>query len=111
MSEWTPEKVERDLTEVMDRIERGREAITKLNNAASQARLNYDLAYARAVVKATGANAEVRKAMAVLAVEDELSERAVTEAALENAKGRMADLKVFADILRSIGTSVRESMR
>lgn len=107
----TPADVERELWKIAERIDKGRDILIDLDRRHTHAQSAFDLAMARALLRATGPNAEARKAQATEACKAERDELDVASIALRSARGRMDDLKVRADIIRSIGTSVRESMK
>lgn len=108
---FTPHDIEGVLADIAQRIESGQILMAKLDDEHTRTGMDYDLGFARAMLGAKGPNAEARKAEALLAVEALYRDKEIAGLALRAAKGRMDALKSKADLYRSIGSSVRESMR
>lgn len=106
----TPPEIEEALYDIAERLEQGQRYVADLDKAYTEASMTYDLAHARALLRAEGSNADARKAAALLAVEDTYRAKEVAYLALRTARSRMEVLRVKADLLRSIGASVRTSM-
>lgn len=105
----TPLDVEQALLTLLATIDRAVAALEESENEASEAGLDYELAYARAIVRSQASNAEKRKAESILAVEDLLRAKVRAEAVRVAKKERMKALLEQVEIVRSIGASVRTS--
>lgn len=104
-----PTDVERELVEIVEQLEKGAALVVREATRRADLSLRYDLAYARALLKADGA-ADVRKARAMLVCEELYSELALTDARLRMCRDSQHDLRAMLEAVRSIGASVRSSM-
>lgn len=98
------------LVDIASRIENGQRVVAEADERFTSAERAYELAMARALLVADGANAEARKAKATIATEQERIARDVAGLALRDAKARMRALQDKADLYRSVGSSVRASL-
>lgn len=105
----TPLDVEQALLRLLETIDRAVAAVEESEHESSTASLEFDVAFARAMVRSQASSAEKRKAEAVLACEDLLRAKVRTEAVRTAKKERMKALLEQVDIVRSIGASVRAS--
>ena len=103
---YGPAEVERAILDAVARLERGLKHEANLIAACDQLKLEYDLAYARAIEQSTGGAADVRKANAVLACERQY--RAYMEgcAARDAMKAVTHTLRATLSGLQSVGRSV-----
>lgn len=103
-------EIERLLADTAARIENGQQVVAKCDEEHTTALREYELAMARALLRASGPNAESRKAEAVLATVEERNTLDVAGLKLRNAQGRLRALRDKGDLYRSIGSSVRASL-
>lgn len=101
--------VEQALLTLLATIDRAVAALEESENTTSEASLEYDISFARAMVRSQASSAEKRKAEAILAVEDLLRAKVRAEAVRQTKKDRMKALLEQVEIVRSIGASVRTS--
>jgi predicted phosphoribosyltransferase len=78
--------------------------------AAAQARVDYELAHAKALIVAEGANAPEREARALLACADLYAAHKAADAVLLAAQEAGRSLRAQADSLRSLSASQRAAL-
>lgn len=106
----TPAEVERELVEVVEQLERGSETIARLSRELGDVSTRYELDYARALHRSQERSADMRKAAALLAVEDTYRAKALLETQLRLARDLQHDLRAQLEAVRSIGASVRSAL-
>lgn len=63
---YTPEEVELEIADTLDRIERGAGWLTTKEEERGAAKMEYQIAYARALLSASGKSEKIREAQAML---------------------------------------------
>lgn len=106
----TPTDVETELLTLLTRLDEGQRFLAEKDTAASLASMEYDLAFARALVRAQASSAEGRKAEALLSCEALYRDKVTAEAVVRTTKERMRVLFASVEVVRSLGASVRASV-
>lgn len=108
---YTPEEVEREIVDTLDRIERGAGFLTTKEEQRGAAKLEYELAYARALLRATGRSQEQRDAEAMIACEEQYERWQLLELTCRTAREGMHNLRAklsgTQSVLRSVGDAYR----
>lgn len=107
-SGFLPNEVEDELLRFANEVETATSAVIEADEAATHAKIAYDLAYARAVLSATGKNVEERKASATLMVEQEQFDSSVADLTLRTARRRLSELETKIEILRTFSANLRQ---
>jgi hypothetical protein len=89
----TPAECETELRRIRGRLEAQTDTLAGLLQTAAKADVAYRLAYAKALLRATGDTVSEREAAAVLACADQLTERKTTEAVADAAREAVRSLR------------------
>lgn len=108
---YTPEEVELELVDTLDRIERGAGYLTTKEEQRSTAKLTYELAYARARFGSHAKTVGEREDDALLQCVELYEEWQLLEMQVRTAKEGLHNLRTKANVLQSILSSIREAMR
>jgi hypothetical protein len=108
---YTPEEVELELVDTLDRIERGAGFLTTKEEARSAAKVRYELDFARARFTSERRTVGEREDDALLACRDEYEEWQLLEMTCRTAKEGLHNLRTKANVLQSVLSSIREAMR
>lgn len=108
---YTPEEVELELVDTLDRLERGAGFLTTKEEQRSAAQLQYDLAYARARFTSEARTVAEREDDALLSCRAELEELRLLDLQVRTAKDGLHNLRTKANVLQSILSSIREALR
>ncbi|TFG47335.1 MAG: hypothetical protein E4H38_08325 [Gemmatimonadales bacterium] len=100
-------ELEAELVRLMRSLEDGVDLLVELDLTAARAKSAYETAMARALLRSEGANAELRKAAALLMCQPELDSRDVAEIALRAARRRADIVHVQVDSIRSMIVNAR----
>jgi hypothetical protein len=107
---YTPEQVELEIVGILSRIERGAGFQTTKVEECAAAKLDYDLAYARALINSTARSKELREAEAMLACREQFERWKLLELTVKTTSEGMHNLRSmlsgFQSVARSIGTSL-----
>jgi hypothetical protein len=103
---YGPQDIEARILDANNRLERGAIHEANLTAAADQLKIEYELAYARAIEKSTGGAADVRKANATLACERQYRAYREAVAARDAMKGVMHTLRSTQSGYQSVAKSV-----
>jgi hypothetical protein len=107
---YTPEQVELEIVGILSRIERGAGFQTTKVEECAAAKLEYDLAYARALINSTARSKEVREAEAMLACREQYERWKLLDLTVKTTAEGMHNLRSmlsgFQSVARSIGTSL-----
>jgi uncharacterized protein YlxW (UPF0749 family) len=107
MTALSPNQIVTRLAELSRLLDAAQSEMVTADEAAVRARQRYELAYARAVLKAEAGNAEQRKAQATLATETEKLDVEVADLAVRSLKSRLSVLRDQVEIGRSLSAAVR----
>jgi hypothetical protein len=107
----TPPEIEAAITAVLVRIDQGVAWQTREEQRLQQLETAYDLAYARALLAAPKGAADVRKAHAVLALEQQQVERDVQRSKVKVMREAMHNLRSLQSGLQTIARSVNASLQ
>lgn len=99
---YTPEEVELEIADTLDRIERGAGWLTTREEERAAAKLAYELAYAKALLTAPGKSAEMRAAAALVECQDGYGEWQNLELVCRTAREGMHNLRSKLSGLQSI---------
>lgn len=103
---YGPAEVERAILDANRRLELGLKHEANLITAAEQLKIEYELAYAKAIERSTGGAADIRKANAVLACERQYRAWHEALAARDAMKSVTHTLRSTVSALQSVGRSV-----
>jgi hypothetical protein len=107
---YTPEEVELEIVGILSRIERGAGFQTTKEEQLAAARLEYDLAYARALIRTTARSKELREAEAMLACQEQYERMRLLELTVKTSAAGMHNLRSmlsgFQSVAKSIGVSL-----
>ena len=110
----TPVQVERKLLELIQSNQRAYVDLRDAEHAYEVAKAEHQIAYARARLDTYGDHKDWtvgrRDDVATVATEDLRLKLAAAEAVVKSARAKASAVKVQADLVRSIGLSVRTSM-
>lgn len=108
---YTPEEVEREIVDTLDRIERGAGYLTTQEEKRGAAKLEYELAYARALIRSTGRSQEQRNAEAMIACEELYERWQLLELTCRTAREGMSNLRSKLSGSQSVLRSITEAVR
>jgi hypothetical protein len=108
---YTPEEVELELVDTLDRIERGAGYLTTQEEKRSAAKIAYELGFARARFTSEAKTVGGREDEALLACADTYQEWQLLELTVRTAKEGLHNLRTKANVLQSVLSSIREAMR
>lgn len=108
---YTPEEVELELVDTLDRIERGAGWLTTKEEQRSAAKLRYELEFARARFTSERRTVGEREDEALLACRDTYEEWQLLEMQCRTAKEGLHNLRTKANVLQSVLSSIREALR
>jgi hypothetical protein len=107
---YTPEQVELEIVGILSRIERGAGFQTTKVEECAAAKLEYDLAYARALINSTARSKELREAEAMLACREQYERWKLLELTVKTTSEGMHNLRSmlsgFQSVARSIGVAL-----
>lgn len=107
---YTPEEVELEIVGILSRIERGAGFQTTVVEELAAARLEFDLAYARAIIRTTSRSKELREAEATLACQEQYERWKLLELKAKTTADGMHNLRSmlsgFQSVAKSIGVSL-----
>lgn len=103
---YGPAEVERAILDANRRLELGSKHEANLIAATEQAKIEYELAYARAIERSQGGAADIRKANATLASEREYRAWHEAMAARDAMKAVTHSLRSTVSALQSVGRSI-----
>lgn len=107
---YTPEEVELEIVGILSRIERGAGFQTTKIEECAAAKLEYDLAYARALLRTDARSKELREAQAVLACREQYERWKLLELTTKTTAEGMHNLRSmlsgFQSVARSIGAAL-----
>jgi len=106
-SGFLPHEVEDELLRFTTEIDVVMNQVVAADNDATKATIAYEIAMARAVISSTGRNAEERKAMALLACENEYVAHEMAGLVLRTARRRLTELERKIEILRTFAANLR----
>lgn len=107
---YTPVDVEMQLVDLERRLEQGQVFQRVWENRAYEAGVTFELAWARAIVKASGGAADMRKAQATIECEEQLVEKMQAEHMVKAVRETMHNLRSMLSGYQSIASSIRASM-
>jgi hypothetical protein len=90
---YTPEQVELEIVGILSRIERGAGFQTTKVEECAAAKLDYDLAYARALINSTARSKELREAEAMLACREQYERWKLLELTVRTTSEGMHNLR------------------
>jgi hypothetical protein len=99
---YTPEEVELEITDTLDRIERGAGWLTTREEERAAAKLEHELAYARALLVSAGKSEKLREAQALIATRDTYERWQVLELTCRTAREGMHNLRTKLSGLQSV---------
>jgi len=109
--ELTPRDVEARLRSLSVEIDAAYAELSKAEHLYQDAKANYEIGMARETMSQQGgSNAETRKALALIGVENERKALAIAEATVKAARANTERLSTQVDITRSVGTIIRSSL-
>lgn len=108
---YTPEEVELELVDTLDRIERGAGFLTTKEEQRSAAKLRYELEFAHARFTSERRTVGEREDEALLACRDRYEEWQLLELSVRTAKEGLHNLRTKANVLQSVLSSIREALR
>jgi hypothetical protein len=108
---YGPQDVEHQLLDINGRIERGVHFQRYWEERHFVAKSDYEICWARAMVKAQGGSADVRKAHALLECEDQWRELQLCEAMVRAVRETMHNLRSLQSGYQTVSRSVNDSMR
>jgi len=108
---YTPDEVERELVDTVDRLERGASWLTTKEEERAAAKLAYELAHARAIFTSKGRSAEQREAEALLATRREYEDWQLLELSCRTAREGLHNLRSKGSYLQTISRSVGDALR
>jgi hypothetical protein len=107
---YTPDEVEREIVDTLDRLERGAGFLTTREEQRSAAKMAYEIAFARARFRSDGRSSEQRNDDALLQCLDLYEEWQQLELVCRTAKEGLHNLRAklsgLQSVLRSIGTAL-----
>lgn len=108
---YTPEEVELELVDTLDRIERGAGYLTTQEERRSAAKIGYELSFARARFTSERKTVGEREDDALLQCRDAYEEWQLLELSVRTAKEGLHNLRTKANVLQSVLASIREALR
>jgi hypothetical protein len=99
---YTPEEVELEIADTLDRIERGAGWLTTREEERGAAKMEYQIAYARALLNATGKSEKIREAAALLDCQQLYERWQVLELTCRTAAEGMHNLRSKLSGLQSV---------
>jgi len=108
MSEWNPASVEDAIQKTVERLEKGVKMVDEAYRAFQKADLDYDIAEAKAFLRAEG-SVDARKKQTVLETVEQRIARDAADADYRVMEKNGKALERKLDALRSIGSSVRQA--
>lgn len=107
---YTPDEVELEIVRILAQIERGAGFLTTRLEERAAAKLEYDLAYARALLRTTARSKELREAEATLACQEQYERWQLLDLTVKTASEGMHNLRSmlsgFQSVAKSIGVSL-----
>jgi hypothetical protein len=107
---YTPEEVELELADTLDRIERGAGWLTTREEERAAAKMEHELAYARALLVSAGRSQQVREAAALIATRATYERWQVLELTCRTAREGMHNLRSKLSGLQSILRSASSAL-
>lgn len=106
----TPMQIEERLLELNRLIDQAHEQLHAAETDYHKAKADFEVAYARAFLRADERNAEACKQRAVIETQEEKQQLAITEATVRAARANVNRLADQVDITRSVGRLVTSAM-
>jgi hypothetical protein len=103
----TPAQCETEMRRLAHKLEERTDALAGLLEAAAEADVAYKVAFATALLKATGNTVSEREARATLAVEAELRERKHAEAIADACREAVRSLRDQLSAVQSVNANIR----
>lgn len=103
---YTPDQVEREIVDTLDRIERGAGWLTTKEEERAAAKLSYELAYARSMLGASGRSESMRQAEALNANRELYADWQNLELVCRTAREGMHNLRSKLSGLQSVAKSI-----
>lgn len=103
---YTPDQIEREIVDTLDRIERGAGWLTTQEEKRGAAKLQYELAFARARFASNGRSSEQRNDEAMLECRELYSEWQLLELTCRTAREGMHNLRSKLSGLQSVARSI-----
>lgn len=103
---YTPDEVEREIVDTLDRIERGAGFLTTREEQRAAAKLAYDVAFARARFRSQARSAEQRNDEALLACLELFEEWQMLELVCKTARDGMHNLRSKLSGLQTVSRSI-----
>lgn len=103
---YTPEEVELEIVDTLDRIERGAGWLTTREEERGAAKMAYELSYAKALLTAPGRSEKLREAAALVECSARYEEWQVLELTCRTAREGMHNLRSKLSGLQSVLRSV-----
>lgn len=107
---YTPDEVELEITDTLDRLERGAGFLTTREEERSAAKLSYELAYARALMQSTARSKEQREAEALLACQEQYERLQLLELTCRTASQGLHSLRSKLSGLQSVLRSASSAL-
>jgi hypothetical protein len=107
---YTPDQVEREIVDTLDRIERGAGWLTTKEEERAAAKLAYELAYARSMLGATGRSESMRQAEALNANREQYADWQNLELVCRTAREGMHNLRSKLSGLQSVAKSISAAL-
>jgi len=103
----TPAMAEAELRRLARKLEERTDALAELLTTAAAADVAYKVAFAKALLQATGATVAEREAHATLATQTELTTRKVSEAIADACREAVRSLRDQLSAVQSVNANVR----
>ncbi len=107
---YTPDEIELEIMDVLSRIERGSIFLTQKERERGEAKLTYEINYARTLAHATGKSEKVREAQALVACEQMYDRWQTAELACRVSREALHNLRAKLSGLQSVASSIRASL-
>lgn len=107
MTDLTPNQVVQRLMDLSRLLDAAQTELTRLDEQAVRARQRFEVNYSRAVLNADAPNAESRKAMAVVATENDRLDAEIAEQQVRAVRSRLTVLREQVEIGRSLSAALR----
>jgi hypothetical protein len=107
---YTPDEVEREIVDTLDRIERGAGFLTTQEEKRGAAKMAYELAFARARFNSDGRSAEQRNDEAMLACQELYERWQLLELTCRTAREGMHNLRSKLSGLQTVSRSISSAL-
>lgn len=106
---YTPDEVELEIVDTLARIERGSSFLVQKERERGEAKLAYEMAFARALAQAEGRSEKTREAQALVACEQMYERWQTADLACRVSREALHNLRAKLSGLQSVASSVRAS--